>query len=357
MKLFGRKYKREEVLKKVGGISQVCGVRLMEFQEGKEKGVSAAEMRSGSGFRATILLSRGMDIGYAEYRGIPLCWRSAIGDAHPAFFEPEGLGWLRTFYGGMMNTCGLTYAGAPCEDEGKQLGLHGRASHTPATNICWDGAWKNDEYSITLKGKLREAVVFGENISLSRSIEMKAGENRLSVHDVVENMGYQATEHMILYHVNTGFPVLDDGSEMACSTKQAIPRDEEAEKGKEDYGRFGAPVPGFKEKCYYHKMKADSAGFVRCAIINRGFNNGKGIGLYIKYPIRELPWLVEWKMTGEGTYVVGMEPANCLVTGRAKARKDKILQFLKPGEKREYHLEIGVLASGGEIAEFEKKIK
>lgn len=102
MELFGKEYNKNDILRKVGDISQICGVRLMQLQEGREKGVDVAEMRSGSGFRAIILLSRGIDIGYAEYKGIPLCWRSSVGDAHPAFFEPEGLGWLRTFYGGIL---------------------------------------------------------------------------------------------------------------------------------------------------------------------------------------------------------------------------------------------------------------
>lgn len=357
MKLFARKYKKEEILKKVGDISQVCGVRFMELQEGAEKGVGIAEMRSGTGFRAVLLLERGMDIGYAEYRGTPLCWRSAIGDAHPAFFEPEGLGWLRTFYGGMMNTCGLTYAGAPCEDRGKKLGLHGRASHIPAKNVCVENEWKGDEYVLTLKGKIREAVVFGEDIQLSRTITMKAGESRMFIHDTVENLGYQKTEHMILYHINVGFPVLDEGAEMVSPTVSVIPRDAEAEKGKEEYNRFSAPIPGFMEKVYQHKVKADRNGFVHSAIVNRDFNKGEGIGLYIRYPKKEMPILTEWKMMGEGIYVVGMEPGNCFVTGRDRARKDGTLQFLKPGEKREYHLEIGVLASNDEIAEFEKKIK
>jgi hypothetical protein len=357
MELFGKKITKNELLKRVGDISQIGGIRLMELQEGREKGVNAAEMRSGSGFRAVILLSRGIDIGYAEYKGMPLCWRSSVKDAHPAFFEPEEKGWLRTFYGGMMVTCGLTYLGSPCEDNGKQLGLHGRISATPATNVCTEEEWQDDDYVLTLKGKIRETAVFGDNISLSRKITMKLGENKLTLHDIVENMGHKETEHMILYHVNIGFPVLDEGSEMLSPTVNAVPSDEEAEKGKEDFNKFNAPTAGFREKCYDHKVKADKNGFVHSAIVNRKLNNGEGLGLYIKYPAAELPFLVEWKMTSEGIYVVGTEPANCFITGRAKARANGTLQFLKPGEKREYHLEIGVLSSKNEISEFEKKIK
>ena len=38
-----------------------------------------------------------------------------------------------------------------------------------------------------------------------------------------------------------------------------------------------------------------------------------------------------------------LEPANCLVEGRDKDRQRGLLQFLEPGESREYMLEIGVL--------------
>jgi hypothetical protein len=58
-------------------------------------------------------------------------------------------------------------------------------------------------------------------------------------------------------------------------------------------------------------------------------------------------------MNGEGTYVVGMEPANCLVEGRDKERERGTLQFLQPGERREYDLEIGVLTSIEMIEELE----
>jgi hypothetical protein len=44
-----------------------------------------------------------------------------------------------------------------------------------------------------------------------------------------------------------------------------------------------------------------------------------------------------------------LEPANCLVEGRDKDRARGILQFLQPGEQREYLLEIGVLANNAEI--------
>ena len=68
----------------------------------------------------------------------------------------------------------------------------------------------------------------------------------------------------------------------------------------------------------------------------------------------ELDHFTEWKMNNLGTYVVGLEPANCLVEGRDVDRAAGRLQFLEPGESREVHLEIGVLASAQEIEAFRK---
>jgi hypothetical protein len=85
--------------------------------------------------------------------------------------------------------------------------------------------------------------------------------------------------------------------------------------------------------------------------------HGQGIGVYLRYSKKELPFYTEWKMVGEGTYVVGMEPGNCIPEGRKSARKRGALTVLEPGEKAAYHLEIGVLANNQEIREFEAKLR
>jgi hypothetical protein len=41
--------------------------------------------------------------------------------------------------------------------------------------------------------------------------------------------------------------------------------------------------------------------------------------------------------------VVGLEPGNCWVQGRAHDRAEGVLQFLEPGERISTRLEIGVL--------------
>jgi hypothetical protein len=47
-------------------------------------------------------------------------------------------------------------------------------------------------------------------------------------------------------------------------------------------------------------------------------------------------------MMGNNTYVLGLEPANCLVEGRHKERERGTLQFIQPGEKKDFRIEITV---------------
>lgn len=349
--LFGRKYTREELLAHVGDISQVARAKPYRLVEGHEDGLSAIDVVTGGGLAFTILPSRGMDISSASYNGRSLAWRSATTDQHPAFFEPEGRGWLRTFYGGLVVTCGLTWMGAACVDEGEPLGLHGRISHIPATSVHWDGDWEGDDYILTVSGRMREAIVFGENVELHRTIRAYLGENRFFLHDRVRNMGYRRTPHMMLYHINIGFPVVDDHSRLIAPSITITPRDQDAEEGKEAYARMQPPARGFREKVYFHDLQPDGEGRVTTAIVNPHCDDG--LGVYVTYLKRELPFFTEWKMMDQGTYVVGMEPGNALVLGRAAERAAGRLQFLEAGEEREYHLEIGVLSGAARIRHLE----
>ena len=211
-------------------------------------------------------------------RGASLSWESSTGPAHPAYFEREGLGWLRTFHGGLLATCGMTYAGAPTVDEGVPLGLHGRINHTPASNVWADGSWRGDEYEMWVRGRMRETVVFGENITLTRRISAPLGEARLLVRDVVVNEGFQTTPHMMLYHCNFGFPLLAEGSELLTPSKHIAPRDSVAAPGLPVQGRYEAPVDGYKEQVFYHDMAADGEGYVTVLLANRAYDSGQGLG-------------------------------------------------------------------------------
>ena len=356
-RLFGRTYTKSELIARVGDVSQVGGVRHIELSDGVERGVRAIEFRTGSGLDFTVLVDRGFDISTATFNGRPLMWRSSTQDVSPTYFEEPGYGWLRSFYGGLLVTCGLTYAGAPCIDGGKELGLHGRISNLPAFSVSADGAWEDDEYVMWASGKVRETTVFGENLELKRCITARLGEPKIWILDQVSNLGYMETPHMILYHINIGFPIVDNGSRLIAPVKSSLPRDADAEIEKERFAEFTDPVPGFRERVYYLDMVEDEDGYVTVALVNPSLNTEEVFGVYVKYLKRELPKFSEWKMTAEATYVVGLEPGNCWVEGRVKERERGTLQTLKPGETRQYHLEIGVISSREEIIAIEEVVR
>lgn len=359
-RLWGKDWTRDELEQRVGDLLQVAGVRLVELADGKERGMRAAQFRTGTGFSFTVLIDRGLDITQADWCGRALNWRSMTEDVHPAYFEPEGLNWVRSFYGGLVVTCGLNWAGAPCHDTHarplrmgpRDLGLHGRISHTPAKNVWADGAWEGDEYRMWVRGKAQEGMVFAENMILHREISTTLGANSLTVHDTVENAGWDRLEHEILYHINIGFPAVDEGSELLSPSRKITPRDEFAADGAEHAREFDAPIPSYHEKAYFHELGADADGNTGTAIVNRKL----GFGVYVKYNLRELPYYCEWKMMGQRNYVVGMEPANCLPVGRVEEREAGRLVYLEPRETREYHLEIGALTTHDEIEAFAAQV-
>ncbi len=354
--LFGGEWTKDELLRRAGLAAQLGGVREVVLQDGAGRGVRCAEFETGSGLAFDVLLDRGMDIAAAKYKGAALSWQSSTGPAHPAYYEKDGLSWLRTFHGGLVCTCGLTTAGAPCVDEGQPLGLHGRISHTPAANTWVDAGWRGDAYEIWARGRMRETVVFGENLTLTRRIWTHLGSSTIHLRDVVANEGYQTTPHMMLYHCNFSFPLLDEGAELLTPARSVTPRDAVAAPGLDVHNTYEAPIDGYAEQCFYHDMAAADDGFVTALLINRGFGQGQGLGIALRYRQAELPCFTQWKMVCAGTYVTGLEPANCFVEGRDKDRERGILQFLEPGETREYQLEISVLDGQEAIAAAEANL-
>ena len=67
---------------------------------------------------------------------------------------------------------------------------------------------------------------------------------------------------------------------------------------------------------------------------------GGGIALWVRFRPEELPYFVQWTMTGEGTYVVGLEPATCRVGGYQREEEGRVIH-LATGESRRFRLQIG----------------
>jgi len=351
--LFGRSWTRAELLARVGDISQLGGARPVRLEDGPEDGVQAVELRTGSGLALTVLPGRGMDIGFAEHNGRALCWRSATGETHAAHYNAHHEEWLRGFYGGLLVTCGLTTAGWPSTDQGEELPLHGPASYLQARNVHVDGEWQGDDYVMWVQGRIREARVYGANLRLTRRIWARLGESRFYIDDVVENLGATPMPHMIAYHFNPGFPVLDEGSEFFTSASDITGIKPEWDQLVPRHTRMEGPTANWDLYVFHHRPRPDAEGWSHTALVNRRLS----LGLYVKHRPHQLPWLWQWKQMGEGTYVMGMEPSNCRGDGRANARDRGELRVLAPGERQQYNLEVGVLHTADQIADVEARAR
>jgi hypothetical protein len=336
--VFGRDLTRRTLAARVGDVMQAAGIERFTYDEGVEAGVKAARVRSGGGLDFTVLLSRGMDIGAASLNGVPFAWVSSTGWAHPHALVPEGRGWLQTFHGGLLTGCGLTNAGAANTDGTEALGIHGRLSHIPATDTVVRQEWSGEELTLILEGVMREATVFGENLRLHRSIRVPVGGTSLTVTDTVTNEGFQTSPLMLLYHLNFGWPLVDEGTTITLPPgSTTTPRDAEAQKGIADCLTLEAPTPGYAEQCFFHEVPGDDIAVTMTA--------PSGFGVTVSYKKSELPHLTQWKMMGQGEYVCGIEPANCKVLGRAAEREAGRLQTIAPGETRAFTVTIAAFGA------------
>ncbi len=351
MELYGKKRTVRELRRRIGNMDQVAGIRSVQFDDGNERPSRAALVHTGSGLEFTILLDRCLDIAAASYKGKPMGWRSRTGDVAPQYFEPEGIRWLRSFTGGLVSTCGLTQAGAPGADSALQgNGLHGRIGNTPARDIAIRQEWQGKDYVLQVSGTMREAAVFGENLSLRRTVSTKLGESRFWIQDVVTNEGFNPTKYMLLYHCNIGWPAVEEGAQMIAPSRYIAPRDGQAAAGKESWNKMEAPTHNYAEKCYYHDMVPNRDGSVTVAMANKQCaKKGGGLGVYVRYNKRQLPRFVEWKQMGEQDYVVGFEPCNCGVEGRQVDEQLGLLHSLRPGESKIFDLELGAIDSGEQL--------
>lgn len=350
--LFGRKWTRKQLMERVGDVSQFAVARPCELTEGRAKGVATIDFSTGTGFRFTVVPGRAMDISAADYCGKSLCWRSPTGETNPQFYDERGLNWLRGFFGGLLTTCGLTHMGAPCTDQGQELGLHGRISHTPAEAVRLETGWDGDEYMMGVTGTVREVAPFMPCLSLTRSIFTFLGQSRLYIHDEVTNIGHEPAPHMILYHVNFGWPLVDEGSRVVAPTVRAEPRDARAADKGDKYWLVERPQAPYAEKVYWHKL-ADDRGSTMAGIINDKMR----FGGYVAFDRKQLPCLVQWKMMNKGTYVVGLEPGTNITMGRATEREAGRLMLLAPGQTVKYDLELGALQDKEQCDAFESSAK
>jgi hypothetical protein len=159
-----------------------------------------------------------------------------------------------------------------------------------------------------------EAEVPGPTLELIREIRVDGG---VRIRDTTRNLGRNPEPAPLLYHCNLLWDEVD------IDSTEVRPRDDDARNG--DWRSLGPPGP---ERVYEHVGATHATvalGDVRITVRS------------------SLPRLWQWIHPDYG--VLGIEPANCSVLGRAHDRAEGRLPVLEPGEERVTTLDIDVEAA------------
>jgi hypothetical protein len=331
---------------KISNHNQLGGIETSVIDNGAGRGTRIAWINTGTGLRYKVVIDRAMDIADAFYNQHSLTWISHTGITAPQPLSHHGMDWLRTFGGGLLTTCGLSHVGGPETDEFGERGIHGLISNTPAEIISIkqpDLLTGNMEMSIT--GIMKETKIFGPSLELKRTISATLGQPTIRIHDEVINRANTPAPHMLLYHFNFGWPLIDEGTDILWKGNWQSMEGNKANKifaEGNDFRKCPAPIDthsGTGEAVVAIDVTSDAKGNCVC-----GFSNTKlGIGLAIRFKKKQLPWLTNWQHWGKNEYVTGLEPGTNPPIGQAKARAENQLIQLAPGESRSYDLELEVL--------------
>ncbi|NLD87760.1 MAG: aldose 1-epimerase family protein [Clostridiales bacterium] len=342
------KLSRQEILRRCGNPAQLANVRRFTYADGNSKGMGGCEVKTGSGLRFTVLEDRGFDLYEMEYKGVNLSWLSKPSLVSGERFSSSDGRFGTIINGGMMFTAGLLNAGGGCNDNGKILPVHGTADGQSATEIYSKTVLRDGGYDIEVGGKIKEASLNGENLEFTRKYITASCKPSVTIKDRLDNLACEDCEFMLLYHINIGYPMLDEGSKLYTSKGSAKPRNKDAAPGFPEHRNFIAPVDGLPEEVFFHDLQPDKDGYAYALLVNEKLE----LGLYVKYSRDTLENLNEWKHMHSGDYVLGLEPANCFIMGRVGERENGSLKTVKAFSSVDFEVEIGILDGADKIDAF-----
>ena len=303
------------LMKKMGNIQQEAYVRPITFTEGRVSGMAGFEVKNGD-LRFLMMADKCLDIGEFSYKGVNFNFLSKPGLTGRMDFDTYGAEGTSSLMGGLFFTCGLENTCLACKEGDISYPMHGRARSIPTEQRSVSCEWLDGEYVLSVSGRIMEGRLFGPNLAMKRTIKSVYGTKEIHITDEIENLAYTDTPMMILYHFNLGYPLLDEGAEVLVPTKEAQPRDAEAQKNKEKWNYMEAPQDNEPERVYLHELAADENGNTFACLVN----HDRKLGIKIKFNKQYLPRFVQWKSIASGDYVMGLEPTNSGVYGRTDLR-------------------------------------
>jgi hypothetical protein len=183
---------------------------------------------------------------------------------------------------------------------------------------------------------------------LKREMTVETERSVLHVRDAVENQGFAEQPLMMVYHINFGYPLLDNGARVYANSKTVVPRDDVAKANFSKYNLIEAPGVGRPEECFFHTRPEGEA----FAMLD---NPKLGIAAIVRYDAEVLPLMCQWKCMHAGDYALGLEPTTAGVLGRAAAREAGELPTLAPGQTREFNFSIELTDDAALIASLKER--
>jgi len=303
----------------ISNASVLLEVRRMTCAEGKAKGVDLFRVTNAAGLDFDVIIDRCMGIGQLRADGQLISYTSETGIVHPTFYEKEGFGWLRSFGGGFLATCGLRQVGEPCEGHG----LHGRIDNIPAEEVGWRRWWEGDTLWAEITGTMYEACHQGEYLCLRRTIRLNHKEKKIWVEDAVQNLGSTPQPFMLLYHINMGAPFLKPGTRVALPQSRIQPVDPMAAA----HTDCSSLVPDVSQErldlLWLHHT--EDSGKAQTAVVDNGSRQ-----VSITWSADTLPILGQWELLQPRGYVLALEPTNTHLQGQAWEKENGSLQMLAP---------------------------
>lgn len=332
-------------------------VSKQRLHGGVQEGVDVVEINSGR-LQFTVLASRAMNVLKASCDDVELKWDSPVkGPVHPNFvpvFAPGGCGWLEGFCEWIAR-CGLESNGAPEFDSQGVLKypLHGRLSNLPARKV--ELAIDLEAGVIRLSGETLETSVFGRRFLFKTTYSVQIGSTKLSVKDSVTNLASVDDEFELLYHINTGYPLVSPGARFYASFEKMCPRDQNAVAEINQWDVYCEPVPGRPETCYFFDLAADEDGKTCVAVSSES----KDRGFSLSFNKKEFPYFILWKTQRPNgdIYVTGMEPAVNFPNTRSFEKANGRVVPLASKETKSFSFEFDVLTDADRLSAAIKTIQ
>ena len=297
--------------KRISNLQQIASIRKYVFTDGKEKDLEVIDCDNGK-IRFLINVSKACDIMQLYHEGTNVSFISKNG------FTKREVPFINRFEGGMMYTCGLESIGAR---EG--CDLHGSFHNIPAQiarSEC-------NEQGIIVEGKIAYTALFGQNLVIYRKIYSALGSNSVSIEDTLVNEGFKDEQYCALYHVNVGYPMLDDGAKIEADVVSCVPRTAWAKEIQSSLLDVIMPENDMEEVCYFLKMKKPEISVSNAKL---------GKKLTVKYSDDTLTNFIMWKSMASGDYALGLEPAT------ADLDDGFCYKIIKPQQKIKHFVEISV---------------